>query len=322
MMDSKSSDSGSESSSRRSTPDADDVETYNQLMTSLFPSSELPPPLDLLFEDIPTKWNDLGTKEGGIDKDGEEDQSIMENGMKRPMTKAEKQNAKKKRRKERERLAKLEDEEKVIIEQTSEKNLSQQQAATSIPFRLFSACPIRPVSLIEENAVYVCPGNPIHLPFSIEELGRIRRTAYEAAVDITELVIPNKGLGSSSGSSQHNRCLQVPADDFFNPAPTIFVGEVAQYKRTRGPDEIEIPTSNKSSFQKVHLQYPYKHCPTKTKSKTRRGKRQKPHVQARFWAPPPDIGGKGRGYAWGYRDSMEGRRQPGGWTGYVRSKDR
>jgi septal ring factor EnvC (AmiA/AmiB activator) len=42
-------------------------------------------------------------------KDDEDDGEIMENGVKRPMTKAEKQNAKKKRRKEREREAKMEE---------------------------------------------------------------------------------------------------------------------------------------------------------------------------------------------------------------------
>ncbi|KAI0787966.1 hypothetical protein C8Q74DRAFT_1255123 [Fomes fomentarius] len=41
-----------------------------------------------------------------------------------------------------------------------------------------------------------------------------------------------------------------------------------------------------------------------TKRKRRRGKlRQKPVVQPTFWRPPPGLGGKSLGYAWGYSGS-------------------
>lgn len=38
----------------------------------------------------------------------------------------------------------------------------------------------------------------------------------------------------------------------------------------------------------------------------------------RFFAAPAGLGGKSRGYAWGWRDSFEGRREDG-WEGYLRS---
>lgn len=82
---------------RAGTPDADALEAYERLMASIIPPSTLPrPPTPLL------------TSELTLSKDEEGEDSMMgENGVKRPMTKAEKQNAKKKRRKERERAARM-----------------------------------------------------------------------------------------------------------------------------------------------------------------------------------------------------------------------
>ncbi|OCF39191.1 hypothetical protein I317_07007 [Kwoniella heveanensis CBS 569] len=60
----------------------------------------------------------------------------------------------------------------------------------------------------------------------------------------------------------------------------------------------------------------------RTNTRARARARAQARPAARFWAPPVGVGGKARGYAWGYRDSMEGRREEGAWEGYVRSKDR
>lgn len=84
--------------SRAGTPDADALEAYERLMASIIPPSTLPRPRTPLL-----------TSKLTLGKDEEGEDSVMgENGVKRPMTKAEKQNAKKKRRKERERAARME----------------------------------------------------------------------------------------------------------------------------------------------------------------------------------------------------------------------
>lgn len=105
--------------SRAGTPDVEALEAYEQLMASIIPPSTLPrPPTPLLTSNLTlSKY------------EADEDSVMGENGVKRPMTKAEKQNAKKKRRKERERAARMEAEaaakaaeDDVEKEQTRAKN--------------------------------------------------------------------------------------------------------------------------------------------------------------------------------------------------------
>lgn len=58
---------------------------------------------------------------------------------------------------------------------------------------------------------------------------------------------------------------------------------------------------------------------TKLSSRKRRRVQAQPYQtqQARYWAPEVGLGGKARGYGYGYRGSEEGMREMG-W-GYVRS---
>ncbi|WWC60709.1 uncharacterized protein I303_103285 [Kwoniella dejecticola CBS 10117] len=316
----------SSSSSQRSTPTAEDVEAYNRLMSSLFPVSELPPPPGPPQDDL----HDSHTH-GQLDDD--EENNVMENGIRRPMTKAEKQNAKKKRRKERERLARLQSQSEAKAFQASDLEASgispEQNKVSSIPFRLFSACPIRPILLIEENGDYVSPENPRHLPLSSAKLERIRRQAAEAAVTMDDIYAEtqrsNPGPSSRAGKVTQ---LEVSSDTLVGQLPEIFLGRIPIYQRQTRPLGGQISSRESSSVTTVNLRHPYEDSSKigSRRSKTRRGKRRKPNAvqakaAARFWAPPPDLGGKARGYAWGYRDSMEGRREKGAWSGYVRSKD-
>lgn len=86
-------------------------------MASLIPPSTLPrPPTPLL------------TSKLTLNEDEADEDSVMgENGVKRPMTKAEKQNAKKKRRKERERAARMEAE---AATKTAEEGIETEQNRT------------------------------------------------------------------------------------------------------------------------------------------------------------------------------------------------
>lgn len=116
-------------------------------MASIIPPSTLPrPPTPLL------------TSKLMLSKDEEGEDSVMgENGVKRPMTKAEKQNAKKKRRKERERAARMEAE--AAAKAAADGVEKEQNTANDslIEFRLFSSCPVKPISLLPPSEDYPLP---------------------------------------------------------------------------------------------------------------------------------------------------------------------
>lgn len=97
---SRSATSDDDRCSRFSTPDPEDVQEFQDLMTTRLPQASAL---------AATASGTALAKRPLDDQADENDDSIMENGVKRPMTKAEKQNAKKKRRKEREREAKMDE---------------------------------------------------------------------------------------------------------------------------------------------------------------------------------------------------------------------
>ncbi|WRT67517.1 uncharacterized protein IL334_004489 [Kwoniella shivajii] len=306
-------------SSRPHTPDAEDVSTYEGLMFSLFPPSSLPP--SAVSESPQADC----ARNGAIDLDDiENDGDIMENGLKRAMTKAEKQNAKKRRRKERERIAR---EAAEINDRNSELPIGTEVKDSTVPFRLFSACPIRPIMLIPQSDGYTCPINPRHLPLKSEILSHIRRIASQSGTDMGRLsdssnsCLPSTSLVPRKLQKERTRNLA-------SEIPTIFVATTLRFTKTA--QYFTAITENKQKSKQVGVPtISLARCidtdygKLQAKSKTRRGKKRQSHtIPSRFWAPPPGLGGKARGYAWGYRDSMEGRREEGAWNGYVRSKDR
>ncbi|WWD01000.1 hypothetical protein V866_007938 [Kwoniella sp. B9012] len=301
------SEDAEEQSDRPITPTPEDVAAYQQLMSSLFPPSSLPSP---------------PAQPASIPHDEDDDKDVVENGVTRPMTKAEKQNAKKKRRKERERLAKAKAEAESEVQAKSDgRNEKKDEGDAVVKFRLFSACPLLDVSIVPSEEDYPSIINPRYLPLPAETSTRVHGIATESAIEVQHLIQPSSSRGDSS-------CASVPlntftVDDSGMGLPPIFVGTVSRHSRSSITNKDETQ-SKSSSIPTVNLKdTPHNIGSSKsTKNTTRRGKRKRPTVQARFWAPPPGLGGKARGYAWGYRDSMEGRREVGAWEGYVRSKDR
>ncbi len=95
-----------------------------------------------------------------------------------------------------------------------------------------------------------------------------------------------------------------------------------QSKQQQPPIETRIPTIE------IPLVNPVSTAPSTAASETenrnsgtrkRKRRPKEPHATARFWAPDWGVGGKARGYAWGFWGSLEGSKEK---MGYVRSKDR
>ncbi|WVQ99077.1 hypothetical protein IAU59_006209 [Kwoniella sp. CBS 9459] len=398
--------------SRPSTPDAEEVSTYQTLMSSLFPPDSLPqppPPLLAPPTEVPAQVQVQGqgrlSNQADNDNGDDFDDGLVDDGAggKRTMTKAEKQNAKKKRRKERERIARAAAERDEAIRLDEERQRAREAAEKAalpsvVPFRLFSACPVKPISIIDAPEDYPFPINPRHCGLDQEETERVRRVAEDSAVEYADLFRPASASSTSSApattsSRRRNHRLLYPFEGItaLNALPDMFIGVIPRRGSTQRPSQMitslrSLPTDQAA---KVSLPLPVKvdkrtlpvvalsevkrtkrtkrpstasaSGPTinpeqsiqttttkeaeprkKKKARTRRGissssttTKLKTHTKAktraragpsahtaRFWAPPVGIGGKARGYAWGYRDSMEGRREQGAWEGYVRSKDR
>ncbi|OXG77006.1 hypothetical protein C348_04688 [Cryptococcus neoformans Gb118] len=298
---------GSSPFSRAHTPDAEALEAYEQLMASLIPPSTLPrPPTPLL------------TSKLTLNEDEADEDSVMgENGVKRPMTKAEKQNAKKKRRKERERAARMEAE---AATKTAEEGIETEQNRTKdsvVEFRLFSSCPIKPISLLPASEDYPIPLNPRHLPLPEVKLQNIRKAATEAAVKFPALGGPSctHERWTRKNISPREVLLESSSGE---DAPCMFIGVSP---RPLAPHaDSAIISSNGKCIPVVPLKTSeIRTKPSLAMKRTRRGRRHKTIAAPRFWAPPVGVGGKARGYAFGYRDSREGRRE-GGWHGYLRNK--
>lgn len=124
--------------SRFTTPDPDMVKQYQELMATILPlgAGAAPPPA----AQAPVK---ISLNDEGEDNDG----SIVENGVKRPMTKAEKQNAKKKRRKEREREAKM-DEVVARREEQEKEEMAKPVGESATIFRMDPYCRSKSPQLI------------------------------------------------------------------------------------------------------------------------------------------------------------------------------
>ncbi|KAK6903324.1 hypothetical protein I203_108589 [Kwoniella mangroviensis CBS 8507] len=294
-----------EQSDRPVTPTPEDVAAYQQLMSCLFPPSSLPPP---------------PAQPASTPHDEDDDKDVVENGVTRPMTKAEKQNAKKKRRKERERLAKAEAESEVQAKSDG-RNEKKDEGDAVVRFKLFSTCPLQDVSITTSEEDYPSIINPRYLPLPAETSTKVHCIATESAIEVEHLTHPSSSRG-------HSSCTSVPLKTFAvnnsgMELPPMFVGTVSRHSRLGITNKDE--TQSKSfSTPMINLKDTSHNVGSRAsvKKTTRRGRRKRPTVQARFWAPSPGLGGKARGYAWGYRDSMEGRREVGAWEGYVRSKDR
>ncbi|WVR05507.1 hypothetical protein IAU60_002525 [Kwoniella sp. DSM 27419] len=319
-------------SSRANTPDEQVVALYQDIMSGLFPASSLPPPPAPLLE-VSTERSQTAVQ----DSDDEEGNTV--DGMKRPMTKAEKQNAKKKRRKERERA------ERLVAEAEAQAQAQARAAPGSdgrvnaaaepvaiVDFRLFSSCPLQPISISPQQDDYAIPPNPRHTPRDPAQVTQIRFYAQQAAVTYEDL-----HAYASAGPSRSHRRDKVPPEMLAmgqTTLPGMFVGELGRERRVRvAPGSTQVPKRKSPTARSVHiipLEQPLtdetkRAAHGKTRPRTRRGKRKPAasrHEPVRFYAPAAGLGGKVRGYAWGYRDSMEGRREPGSWQGYVRSKDR
>nr|ODN91880.1 hypothetical protein L203_01134 [Cryptococcus depauperatus CBS 7841] len=289
-------------SSSAGTPSADDLQAYHQLMSSIFPSE--------CYLELKPSSNVEKETEGGVET------CVDQDGEKRPMTKAEKQNAKKKRRKDRERLAKVEEVEATReAKQTQDGDSREKDQSQVVEFRLFSSCPVKPISLLPEAEDYPLPTNPIHKLRSETEMARVRKAAQECAMDAVSFE------GSFSNQWTKRQCppLQMAFQNVPREPPDIFIGVLQStgiphtLVASRDMSKKEIPSvtlvHSDSALQREN-----------NKSRNRRGHRRKAHFHAppRFWAPPIGLGGKARGYALGYRDSAEGRRQDG-YERYLRS---
>ncbi|KAL0247187.1 hypothetical protein I308_104222 [Cryptococcus tetragattii IND107] len=298
---------GSSPFSRAGTPDVDALEAYERLMASIIPPSTLPrPPTPLL------------TSKLMLSKDEEGEDSVMgENGVKRPMTKAEKQNAKKKRRKERERAARMEAE--AAAKAAADGVEKEQNTANDslIEFRLFSSCPVKPISLLPPSEDYPLPLNPRRLPLPEAKIQNIQKAAAESAVEFSSLGGPSciherwtrkhmspREVLRESPFEEETPCMFIGV---LSRPPASLVGSVTTFSNGKSIPVVPLKTSETSIKQSL------------TTKRTRRGRRRKTTAAPRFWAPPAGMGGKARGYAFGYRDSMEGRRERG-WHGYLRNK--
>ncbi|WVO14376.1 hypothetical protein L204_102009 [Cryptococcus depauperatus] len=284
-------------SSSADTPSADVLQAYHQLMSSIFPTE--------CYLELKPSSNVEKEAEGGVET------CVDQDGEKRPMTKAEKQNAKKKRRKDRERLAKGKG------SKPSRWWVKRDVCLCSYlsEFRLFSSCPVKPISLLPEAEDYPLPTNPIHKLRSDTEMARVRKAAQECAMDAVSFE------GSFSNQWTKRQCppLQMAFQNVPREPPDIFIGVL---QSTGIPHTLVASRDmSKKEIPSVTLFHPDSALqPENNKSRTRRGHRRKAHFHAppRFWAPPIGLGGKARGYALGYRDSAEGRRQDG-YERYLRS---
>ncbi|WVQ71936.1 hypothetical protein IAR50_001478 [Cryptococcus sp. DSM 104548] len=329
-MSSTSSSTGSRSPSpsfdRQPTPDPLLVEAYNALMLSTIPHDALP------SAPIPREASALPA---GDEVDEEDNMMTTETGEKRPMTKGEKQNAKKKRRKEREKAMRMEIERQIAEAQAVQKGeigKAEVRQEELVDFRLFSTCPVKPVSLLPAPEVYPIPMNPRYLPLPDHRRARIRQLAVEAAVEPTNLGgRPDHSRWSKSNTAPRELIVSQPNS---SALPGMFIGTFSedtvqtpqpaakpQSTPKSQPIAKAIPTIPLTGLTSSHTSHPHSAplpLPSAIKKRTRRGRRatvSKP--VSHFWAAPKGLGGKARGYAWGFRDSREGRREEG-WGTYIR----
>jgi hypothetical protein len=178
---------------------------------------------------------------------------------------------------------------------------------------------------------------------------RIRRIAHESAVDPSSFTEQSASATASTLSVARvapvaagpSRVLRAEGN-----VPPCFVAEIPRDSRDpRDPldsptEYLTTPQSTQPSRSTHHPRQGAmtKHIPlnpayatepslqdqSQTQQRQRRRRRRRlrenqyDRPAPRFFAPPVGLGGKSRGYAWGWRDSFEGRREDR-WEGYLRS---
>ncbi|KAL1405762.1 hypothetical protein Q8F55_007435 [Vanrija albida] len=233
------------------------VAAYHRLMAALLPDlPPAPPATSLASASLPAPEVD--------------DDAAAEAALGRPLTKAEKQNAKKRRRKERERA--LRD----LAAAAAGELPPPPPRADDVPvsFRLFSTDQQpRPVSLSTREVVPPTP-NPRLQPLPAHVRERIARLAAEAAVDA--------------------------------PAPPVAPSEVGAYTVSAGavlPVLFVARGSEKSAAKAVPVLRLAEVLPPGEEAAPRKRRRVRPPRERpapALWRPQPGIGGKSAGYAYGW----------------------
>ncbi|GFZ45978.1 hypothetical protein JCM24511_03711 [Saitozyma sp. JCM 24511] len=337
---------GPSRSGRAESPDPTLVQAYSDLMASLLPSAMTLPPADMTVGSGTIDTDQTApisrSHHDDVDLDGYNDHDDHGSGLAesgRALTKAEKQNAKKKRRKERERAARLEEETSLAKERAEELARSAREDERKrmvTTFRLFSSCPIKEVSLLPPVEDYPVPPNPRHLPQAQDVAHRIRRIAHESAVDPSSFTTASLASTSTLSVARVPPATAGPSRVLRaeRSVPPCFVADVprlhpAEYPSTSQPTQPSRPPHLGGGLIKhipldpVSATDPNMQNQSQNQQRRRRRRRRlREHSYERppprFFAPPAGLGGKSRGYAWGWRDSFEGRREDG-WEGYLRS---
>ncbi|WOO83274.1 uncharacterized protein LOC62_05G006801 [Vanrija pseudolonga] len=248
-------------------PSPDVVTAYEQLMASRLDAADLPPP--------PTAGQAQATPEA--DGDGDDDNAAAEAALGRPLTKAEKQNAKKKRRKERERQLR----ELAAAAAGEVRPPPPTDEDKPVSFRLFStdAAP-RPISLSTKEVVLPTP-NPRLAPLTREVRERIARLAAEAA-----LHAPAPPPASSG-----------PPEDEYVAAATASLPAVFVARGSEKSAALAVPVLQLSL---VGAEEEEEEAAAALRRKRRRVKVPRERPLPALWRPPPGLGGKSAGYAYGW----------------------
>ncbi|KAM5544526.1 hypothetical protein V8D89_001424, partial [Ganoderma adspersum] len=212
-------------------------------------------------------------------------------------------------------------------QEEAKRKLEGEEAAPAVCFRLFSGSDQpKPILLAPKIKPWVAPEGPSRED-TAEEAERRASRARSIAVDYAWVMAESMKLNvpppCRSKSVVHLHADISPVD-----APLLLL----QRTKSASPKPPHIVQSNPEAEIEPS---PHAHdtsescCPiiqVKTSAadtgkserrKGRRGKpRQKPPIQATFWRPPPGLGGKALGYAWGYAGSHP--LQPGEGPHYTR----
>lgn len=258
--ESSSEESGSTSSSRHASPSPSLLERYNASVCARL--------------DLSTSSGDSAVvKRQGVEDDGIED----DESHTRPMTKAEKQNAKKKRRKEREKATRAQG--------------ASIDVPTSSVIRLFSNQSVKSVSLVPPSQNYETPVNPRHRPLPAVSVERISKLASEAA-DSASARDTWETAAKSDGRAKKIRHVSVtqsttklPSAALIRVSPHIMSSDV-----TAPP-----PIQNTGAVPVLPVVDTAVSSPG-----PRRKRKQRIRRPPAYYRPAPTLGGKSLGYAYGF----------------------
>ncbi|KAL7424599.1 hypothetical protein Q5752_000283 [Cryptotrichosporon argae] len=310
-VSSGSSGSSASFSSARFSPDPDAVRVLDaRLRAVLSPSS-----LNVITSAGPL----LAATTDVVDDSGADEahaaDAAAEAALGRPLSKAEKQNAKKKRRKERERAARLDVEAKLaragVGVRTGKPAPTTAAATAVVPYRLFADR--HEVDLADKDK-YELTTNPRLKPLRSDVQARIKRLAAEAS------------SGARAGQDLRMGGRQRPVFATIRvgaASPAMLVAAtVADNVKVRAVPVVSVAVRGPPSGSDTSGSAAFRQSKSGARRlRKRAAKRTGTGTAARFWAPPEGLGGKSAGYAMGWRDSVAGRRE-GGFEGYVRSKGR